>query len=173
MLLQSFASVTGSPNVETRHPSVDGMFARKTGPDVPGPILFLAFDGVLHPFHDGTFSKLDMLEKLLREFPQVSLVICSEWKESNELEVLLSFFSDDIAKRVIGTTPHLPHAIKQDEIEAFLNTLPRTVPWLAMDDDVALFKPGDCHLISTHAETGLDEHSLAELRCKLQGLLPP
>jgi hypothetical protein len=147
------------------------MFAKKTGPDVRGPLLFLSFDGVLHPFHDGTFSKLEALESLLREFPQVGLVFCSNWKESNEMEVLLGFFADDIANRVVGVTPHLPKATKQAEIESFLLTLPRgVVPWLAVDDDAALFRPGEERLISTRRETGLDPQSMAELREKLQGL---
>ena len=75
-------------------------------------ILFLDFDGVLHPEgeghlpNDGTdFCFLPRLEELLREFPHVRIVISSSWRERLAYPTLLKPFSEDIRARIIGTTP--------------------------------------------------------------------
>ena len=75
-------------------------------------LLFLDFDGVLHPQYEGqqvpdevAFCHLPRLEALLREFSEVEVVISSTWREQFNLESLKRHFSDDIAARIIGTTP--------------------------------------------------------------------
>ena len=62
-------------------------------------ILFLDFDGVLHPegedhiFKGGVdFCFLPRLEALLREFPQVKIVISSSWREQLLYKTLLKPF---------------------------------------------------------------------------------
>jgi hypothetical protein len=62
-------------------------------------ILFLDFDGVLHPegeahIHDGgaDFCFLPRLEALLREFPEVKIVISSAWREQVRYETLVKPF---------------------------------------------------------------------------------
>lgn len=47
------------------------------------PILFLDFDGVLHPEHcleSKHFCLLPVLEKVVRQVPEVGLVIASTWR---------------------------------------------------------------------------------------------
>lgn len=70
-------------------------------------ILFLDFDGVLHPFHRplGTFVLLSYFEDVLRDFPAVNIVISSTWREEYSLPQLQKFFSEDIARRIIDVTP--------------------------------------------------------------------
>ncbi|MET3139349.1 hypothetical protein AAKU61_003730 [Undibacterium sp. GrIS 1.2] len=72
-------------------------------------ILFLDFDGVLHPepCYDEAklFTCLSRLEQVLREFASVRIVISSTWREKHSLSDLRRLFSADIAERIIGVTP--------------------------------------------------------------------
>jgi len=75
-------------------------------------ILFLDFDGVLHPEGEdhilnggADFCFLPRLEALLREFPHVNIVISSSWREQLLYETLLKPFSSDIRDRILGATP--------------------------------------------------------------------
>jgi len=74
-------------------------------------ILFLDFDGVLHPEGEDhilnggiDFCFLPRLEALLREFPHVKIVISSSWREQLRYETLLKPFSSDIRARILGAT---------------------------------------------------------------------
>lgn len=62
------------------------------------PILFLDFDGVLHPEHcheSKHFCCLPFLEGVLREIPDCELVITSTWRLHKPLDDLRSYFSSD------------------------------------------------------------------------------
>ncbi|MDD5297958.1 MAG: HAD domain-containing protein [Rhodocyclaceae bacterium] len=123
-------------------------------------ILFLDFDGVLHPVfprRDRTdeenqfFSCLPRLEAILREFPQCEIVIISSWREHRPWEVVIGAFAPDIAQRIIGATPVIKAAERHytkhprfDEIRMFLAERDQaSTCWLALDDDHALYPP-DC-----------------------------
>ena len=69
-------------------------------------LLFLDFDGVLHPAGGEAqhFVNLPRLERLLREYPMVDVVISSAWQDGLTLEELKGFFSADVAARIIGVT---------------------------------------------------------------------
>jgi hypothetical protein len=45
-------------------------------------IMFLDFDGVLHPKMNGTFEHMDNLKKVLDKYPQIDIVISSSWRFS-------------------------------------------------------------------------------------------
>lgn len=120
-------------------------------------ILFLDFDGVLHPFlaraSSEAFCYLPRVEKVLREFPAVRIVIASTQREHTPLALLVQRFSPDIAARIIGTTPVLAIRDTGDvagsryrEIQAYLSA-GGSGPWLALDDDASLFPPGCAELI--------------------------
>jgi hypothetical protein len=72
-------------------------------------IIFLDFDGVLHPFLDRSGAKafcyMPRLEKVLREFPSVQIVIASTQREVVSLALLKEQFTSDIAARIVGATP--------------------------------------------------------------------
>lgn len=118
-------------------------------------ILFLDFDGVLHPFPKPIdsaqlFCNLPRLETVLRDFPDVQIVISSSWREDQTLEELVALFSSDIATRVIGVLPLIEirsladmAVVRYREIEQFLESLDEPVQWIALDDDPTLFPP-DC-----------------------------
>src|SRR5471030_1328152 len=110
-------------------------------------ILFLDFDGVLHPFahrHTGPhFIALPRLESVLREFPSVRIVITSTWRENHSLIVLTNLFSRDIQHQVIGVLPSLPCESaadivghRQREALAWLFChFTEPAMWIALDDD--------------------------------------
>ena len=75
-------------------------------------ILFLDFDGVLHPWDPKTnlnekqmFSLKPLLENTLRNFPDVEIVITSSWRQKYSLEKLRHLFSAEFSSRIIGVTP--------------------------------------------------------------------
>lgn len=146
-------------------------------------ILFLDFDGVLHPFfprsdlsdaENQKWSYVPNFEAVIRDFPDVDIVISSTWRIEHPLDELRSHFSSDIASRIIGVNPtlpnHRPHEDggRQPECEAWLVQNNKThLPWLAVDDMVDLFTPG-CAVVV--AQDGFKERDSERLR---QALVNP
>lgn len=145
-------------------------------------ILFLDFDGVLHsePCFDSTqlFSCLPRLEAILRDFPEVQIVISSTWRESRSISELRSFFSDDIRTRIIGATPlwsDIPDIVevigyqRHAEIEGWLRQSGESWrDWIAIDDKSYLFKPFLKNLLKTDSLRGLDGLVESDLRKRLK-----
>ena len=140
-------------------------------------ILFLDFDGVLHPAvnYDPALllRKLPLLEGVLFQVPSIEIVISSTWRETRTLRELQSLFSDDIAPRIIGVTPHwldiqddtsFGAYVRQAEIEAWLRKSGQPwQQWLAIDDQAHLFRPFCKQLLLTNPATGLTESDCTEL----------
>lgn len=142
---------------------------------IPIMILFLDFDGVLHPFDrpTGLFSLLPEFECAMRDCPGVDIVISSTWREAHTLEQLRALFSPGIRERIIDVTPvfnMLAHAhVREAEINAWLREAGRDgEPWLAVDDTEWLFAPGCANLLLVGTDTGLDAAALQELRRRLR-----
>ena len=81
--------------VLTEVPSQPGLGARPV-------YLFLDIDGVLHP--EGVGPELELchlrnMETLLREFPQVLVVVSSAWRLESSFEELRQRFSPDMRPR--------------------------------------------------------------------------
>lgn len=162
-------------------------------------ILFLDFDGVVHPepcfTKDKEFQSLPLIEAVLREFPTVEVVISSAWRldwfidlwppaEGECVIALRKHFSDDIQPRVVGATPdfrychpnRLPEGldafIRQFECEAWLReNRPPWTPWLAVDDRAWWFKPFCKNLLEVSDPTvGFTQSHAVELRTRLQKL---
>lgn len=97
-------------------------------------ILFLDFDGVLHPFpmrpSDTHFSAIAPLWKVLETHPDMSVVITSTWRERHTFSQLLGILAthggERFTARFIGATPILESendyvpGIRQREIESWL-----------------------------------------------------
>jgi hypothetical protein len=134
-------------------------------------ILFLDFDGVLHPEvnynAERILCNLPLLEDVLRSRPQVDVVISSTWRETRTLTELQALFTPDIRCRVIGVTPRWRDVqdaasygtyVRQAEIEAWLRNAGRSwEQWLAVDDQKHLFRPFCKNLFVTNPATGLTE----------------
>lgn len=138
-------------------------------------IIFLDFDGVLHPFLDRSGAKafcyMPRLEKVLREFLSVQIVIASTQREIVPLPLLKEQFAPDIAARIIGATPIFDihdagdvAGIRHREILAYLNG--SDTDWLALDDDASLFSLGCAKLVL--CDDGFQESEELALRVALE-----
>jgi len=139
-------------------------------------ILFLDFDGVLHPVNrtTGVFACLAYFESVIQDFLTVDIVISSAWRESHSLEKLQSFFSTNIRHRIIDVTsilPSLSHQyIRQAEIMFWLREAGREYEeWIAIDDSDWLFLPACRNLILVDADIGFNSAAEKKLRAKLSG----
>ncbi|MFA9275572.1 MAG: HAD domain-containing protein [Candidatus Aquirickettsiella gammari] len=146
-------------------------------------IIFLDFDGVLHPEpcydQNQLFCFLPRLEKILHEFPHVSVVVSSTWRDTRSLDTLRDFFDVAIRHRIIGATPHWRERVelfevigyqRQTEIEAWLRDSGEPwLPWIAIDDKPYLFRSFLSNLIKTESSSGFDENAEIKLRTLLAG----
>lgn len=149
-------------------------------------ILFLDFDGVLHPEYVGqatpadvVFCHLPRFEGVMRDHPKVDIVISSTWREQFPLTALRARFSPDIAARIIGATP-VTHRIdgkytparREGEILDWLRQAGREhEPWLALDDAAWQFQQHRDRLVACTGYVGLDAAAEAALR-EMLGVLP-
>ena len=143
-------------------------------------ILFLDFDGVLHadPCSDQTelFCRLPLLEEVLRDTPQVEIVVSSSWRECRTIDQLRNLFSADIRQRVIDVTPMAgahqelaeligPTYRRSIEVEAWLRASGRPwLPWIALDDKRHWFRPFTKNLVCCDPLVGLSDDDIGELR---------
>lgn len=140
-------------------------------------ILFLDFDGVLHPVGGvpsrQRLARLPLLEALLREpaLQEVGIVISSTWRVAYSMAQLRSGFAPDMRARVFDRTPQLdgyvPHT-RHAEISAWLEVHPEVRHWIALDDDVRGF-PASAHVnaVFTAPDTGLVAGDITVLRTRL------
>lgn len=129
-------------------------------------IVFLDFDGVLHP--QGCvplqrFCHLDLFEGRLRQNSDVDLVISSSWRLSNDLAALKSIFSEDLQSRVLGTTPAGPDrgGAREHQIWQWLLNSQPTARWVAFDDSEWLFSSTQ-RLVLCDSDHGLRASDLLE-----------
>lgn len=145
-------------------------------------ILFLDFDGVLHPQHDGEptpaaelFCHLPRFEAVMRDFSTVKIVITSMWRYDFSLDELKAKFSPDIAVRIIGTTrltdrtdgSYLPARREREILDWLAASKLETCQWLALDDSVWQFDQHKKHLVSCSWYIGMDESVEIRLRAEL------
>ena len=141
-------------------------------------IVFLDFDGVLHPVGgnaSGTpFGRLPLLEAMLREprCAAVAIVVSSTWREAYSLNRLRSVFAADLRARVIDVTPTLddydgPYA-RWQEIRAWLALHPEVERYAALDDMLSGFpEQWQRNVVFTDGSVGLREVDLLALRALL------
>lgn len=146
-------------------------------------ILFLDFDGVLHPepLYDESqlFCRRPLLEDCLRQFPDVSIVISSTWRDNRTLDELRELFSEDIGRRIVGVTPswrdiqEIADTIgyqRHAEVEGWLRQAGTPwEKWVAVDDKSWLFKPFLPNLVVCDTAVGLTDQSVQALCAKLKG----
>ena len=144
-------------------------------------ILFLDFDGVLHPAGPGSakFSRLGLLADLLRDpaFADVQIVVSSTWREIHSLARLRGFFPPDLQPRVIGSTPVLDEYDsdypRAEEIEAWLEEQSPAPAWAALDDDMqGISTRLKNRVVFTDSSIGLTAETLTMLRVLLANSNP-
>ena len=133
-------------------------------------LLFLEFDGVLHPARDGAdisqhFLWLDILVQLLAPWPDVGLVVRSTWRYIHtpaKLRALLGLLGPRFVCRV-------PRGPRQKAIEWFLHLIPCFTNYLTVDDAPNEFtaSAGE-RLLVCHLSAGISEPWVqAQIRARL------
>jgi len=110
------------------------------------PVLFLDFDGVLHPNRcapTDCFCLLSPLVEAVTPF-DVDIVISSTWRFRWSLRRIKKLFPATLRRRVVGTTgePFPGTYARWKEIREYLRAHP-AADWRALDDFDFEF-PGDC-----------------------------
>lgn len=148
-------------------------------------ILFLDFDGVLHPENPNRpedFSCRPHLWQILRACPTVEVVFSTAWRDINPFDDLVKFATqgggEDLEHRFIDATPSIggvhsiagaadhagPFYRREMECRLWLsNNGQQDQPWLALDDFDAYFSPSCQTLYLVSHETGLTEADVAAL----------
>jgi hypothetical protein len=130
-------------------------------------LIFLDFDGVLHPSHfagAAPFSRATLLEETLALFSP-KIVISSSWRFTHSLASLKAKLPSYLAQRVIDVTgPAVigKHA-RYQEITAHAYSNDALVQWRALDDSYWEF-PSNCQeLIRCNPNTGIGPKEVAQL----------
>lgn len=104
----------------------------------PLRVIFLDFDGVLHPenatpWTGNRFQHAPQLARMLAPWPDVRIVVHSSWRLDHTVEQLRTLVGP-LGSRVIGVTPRLQ---REDSILAAVEQLGRggrPVDWRVLDD---------------------------------------
>jgi hypothetical protein len=132
-------------------------------------VVFLDFDGVLHPDPPTSdaplFCRAGLLQQFLLQHPGVAVVVSSTWRKTRTLAQLQGLFPD-WSDRVVGVTSESIEAnyARQFECEAWMreNVDPWT-PWVALDDRPWNFRPFERRLVLVDRSTGLTPSDLERL----------
>lgn len=151
-------------------------------------LLFLDFDGVLHP--DAVYRRLDgrielrahgalfmwapLLGAVVEESNDLQIVLSSSWVRQLGFRKARAALPAVIADKVVGATWHSAMATslediawdrqtRYEQISAYLRGLPAAHSWLALDDDAVGWP--DCkrrHLLQTKPDIGLADPLILE-----------
>ena len=126
-------------------------------------VIFLDFDGVLHPKMNGSFEFMNNFFAVLSNFTQAGVVISSNWKDSLTHSNLDDLFKE-YSHRVVGKTTSNQGMSRQAEIMAYVKQHNVTC-YVALDDDCrnTLFAPNCDFLFKTNYFTGLTQDKLPAL----------
>jgi hypothetical protein len=145
-------------------------------------ILFLDFDGVLHPDPctdpARLFEHAPRLVQVLSGYPNVSLVLSTAWRQTKPYEELLAVLPNDLSERIIGITPNfsdfaavaalIPYRRQAECLRWLHDNRLQDQAWLALDDRLTWFTPHCENLIGCHPQSGFDAEAGARLRSALQ-----
>jgi len=156
-------------------------------------ILFLDFDGVLHPETPLStrvdFQHLPLLWRILREVSEVEVVFTTSWRNSHTLAELIALVTqdggEDLAPRFIGMTPAVDKTLREQRdlghrreecllwIEANRSRFPfwkKDIPWVALDDIAYWYGLPCFELHMTDSKTGLTESDVESIIKKLKAM---
>lgn len=138
-------------------------------------LLFIDFDGVLHPINQtDPFSLAGALARVLDDFPSVEIVISSAWRKTHSLDQMRAFFPTALRSRIIGVTPvfrigdadtsAVPGARFHEICKYLTETGNQHRRWLAIDDDPEYFPPGCANLLLCDGRIGFSAREELVLR---------
>lgn len=158
-------------------------------------ILFLDFDGVLHPDavflgragpqlrgEGELFMWADVLDRELQAFPELKIVLSTSWVRNLGFARAKKRLPSSVQARIVGSTWHSSMG-KEWADSVWWDTATRygqiaryaaraaISDWVAIDDDVEGWSSADrFRLVATHPNEGISNAAtLLELRAKLAG----
>lgn len=144
-------------------------------------ILFLDFDGVLHPHPNAgvQFTNAPRVWELLARHPEVSIVFSTGWRFECSVEALRQLATvqggEHLADRFIDATPLLRHdtdaGSRERDCRAWLAATRHAGPWLAVDDMPSLFEPESPHLYPVNAKRGLMHYDVERISALIERAL--
>ena len=158
---------------------------------VTGPVLYLDYDGVLHPdtaYHSQArgvylrgegelFMHAPDLEQALAPFPAVRIVLSTSWVCALRFSQARKRLPEGLQSRVVGSTFHGKHTSAWDRQtryqQNYSDVARRNVGanWLALDDDDERWAPQNRHhLVHVQGYTGLQPEDLDVLCRRLTEL---
>jgi hypothetical protein len=139
-------------------------------------IVFLDFDGVLHPDpcrdHKRLFEHAPRLAAALAPFARVAVVLSTSWRTEHGAQALAAQLPPTLRDQVVGSTRALHQIDRRPALAAYrrqaecLDWIDREQPgrrWFALDDRPDQFEPYCDRLIATDGRRGLDETTLNRL----------
>jgi len=144
-------------------------------------IVFLDFDGVLHPDpctdKGRLFEHAQRLADSVKDFGEVGLVLSTAWRTVKPFGELLEVLPSDLRQRIVDITPTfgdfeapaplIPYRRQAECVQWLRQNRLQDDAWLALDDRQDGFAPYCENLIACHPATGFDIEAQARLRSAL------
>lgn len=141
-------------------------------------ILFLDYDGVLHPDpcrdRERLFENAPRLLEVLQDFPEVDVVLSTSWRAVYRIEELVMPLPQPLAARVVGITPLFsgieaprplaPYARHAECMQWLQQQSAAERDWIALDDRPSWFAPYCEQLIVCDPLLGFDAQAASRLR---------
>jgi hypothetical protein len=145
-------------------------------------ILFLDYDGVLHPDPcldaSRLFENAKRLAKVLDPYPELGVVLSTSWRNVRPDHELLDPLPERLRQRILGRTPKFSDCVavagripyrRHAECEQWLQTHHMAgSTWWALDDRADWFSPYCENLLECDSRFGFDERMGARLSSTLE-----
>jgi hypothetical protein len=131
-------------------------------------ILFLDFDGVLHPsFSENFFTRKDLLWSAIQNRPP-RIVVSSSWRFQHTLKKLKQLLGPDIGQYVIGATGEafIGKYARFEEINQWIH-MHNCANWIILDDSRYEFPENLPYLLLCDARIGLTQNTADQLQAWL------
>ena len=144
-------------------------------------ILFLDYDGVLHPDPctdpARLFENAARLRDVLENFPEVGVVLSTSWRNVRTAKEIIDPLPDELRQRILGINPNfseftvsarrMPYR-RHAECEEWLRRHRMSdSPWWALDDRPEWFAPYCENLLECDPRCGFNARVAARLRSVL------
>jgi hypothetical protein len=144
-------------------------------------ILFLDYDGVLHPdpCYDTRrlFEHAPRLAAVIAPFPEVCVVLSTSWRTARAMDAVLAPLPAGLRERVIGATPFasafsppphlLPYRRHAECVQWMIENRQADRDWIALDDRTSWFSPACEYLIACDSQAGFNDEAAGRLRAFL------